>query len=535
MADFDLARHQGAPTLGIAASIASHVLALAVPLALFQTYDRILPNQAYGTTAVLAIGVSIAIVIEAILRYSRAVLFAYIGWAFESQMTARLLEHLLRADARAVHRLGTSTLTHTLRAVWQVRDFWSGNAAVALHELPFALLYILLIAYIGGWLALIPLLLTTAGLLAALATVRSMTRAVRDVEDAQAARRTLGLGAFNGFVEIKAMAAETLITTRYRAAVARVMDAMARVEIRMALITENGALLGQLATIGVVTAGAFMVVAGELTTGGLAACSLLAGRSLGPAMGAFLYLARRAEKEEAERKIAQALSLPLAPVWKDGTGGDRRPFAGGTVVLSGEILDGGTVSVPQGTFVHIDAPDSLVATRVLRSVARLDDSLPLQVTFDGLPSAAYDPYSLRRGVTKARARAELIRGSLLDNLTLFSPQYEARAIQLAERLGLSAFIDGLRQGYLTPVGPTGAEIVSPGMAARIDLIRALVRQPAILCLDRVDGPLDLDGEKRLVALLKELKGKTTVFIVSTDPALVALADRTIRLVRRKAA
>ena len=73
--DYD-AKPLGATPLAIAASLAIHILALAVPIALFQTYDRILPNQAYGTTFVLAVGVTVAIVLEAVLRYARAVLFA---------------------------------------------------------------------------------------------------------------------------------------------------------------------------------------------------------------------------------------------------------------------------------------------------------------------------------------------------------------------------------------------------------------------------------------------------------------------------
>jgi ATP-binding cassette, subfamily C, bacterial LapB len=157
VANFSLAEPRGATAPTIAASIASHLLALAVPLALLQTYDRILPNQAYGTTFVLGVGVTVAIVLEAALRYARSVLFAHVGSAFESQMTVRILEHVLRADSRAFHQLGIPDLSHAVRGVAEVREFWSGNAAVALHELPFALIYILLIAYIGSWLALIPL------------------------------------------------------------------------------------------------------------------------------------------------------------------------------------------------------------------------------------------------------------------------------------------------------------------------------------------------------------------------------------------
>ena len=537
VANFGLAEPRGAIAPGVAASVASHLLALAVPLALLQTYDRILPNQAYGTTVVLAVGVTVAIVLEAALRYARSVLFAHVGSAFESQMTVRILDHVLRADSRAFHQLSIPDLSHAVRGVGEVREFWSGNAAVALHELPFALIYILLIAYIGSWLALIPLGFTILALIAALFVARSTARALRDVEAAQLKRWKLGWGIFLGIVEAKAMAAETLLTRRYRDAVAPEMDATARVENETAVLTENGALLAQLSTIGILTAGAFMVLDGELTTGGLAACTLLAGRSVGPATSAPLYLSRRGQRLEAEGKINKILSLPLAPVWAGEAAGEMRRFTGGTIVLSGQALHrhGGSVSIPQGTFVHVDVPNSPVAAMTLATITRLEDSLGLSITFDGRPSSAYDPQIFREGVTMASSRGELIRGTLLDNLTLFSPRYEAAAIELSERLGLSVFIDGLRQGFMTPVGPGGADIVSPGIAARIGLIRALVRQPLVLCLENADGSLDLEGVKRLCQLLKELKSHTTVFIVSSAPALLQLADMRIRVDRRRTA
>jgi ATP-binding cassette, subfamily C, bacterial LapB len=534
MASLSVAKPPGATAVSVAASIVSHILALAIPLALLQTYDRILPNQAYGTTLVLALGVTVAIVLEAIVRYTRAVLFAYVGSAFEAEMTVRVLDHVMHADTKAVHQLSIADLSDAIRATGEVRDFWSGNAAVALHELPFAAIYIVLIAYIGGWLALIPMLFTVLALLAALAVVRAGAKAQRDAHDAQLQRQKLGWGIFKGIVEAKAMAAETLLTRRYRDAVALVMEATARATNWMSIIRENGSLMAQLSTIGIVTAGAFMVVAGELTTGGLAACTLLAGRSVGPAMGAFGYLSRRHQRLEAEGSIDKVLSLPLAPVWAGEDNGGKLHFTGGPIVLSGKALHmhGGSVTIPQGTFVHVDAPNSPVGTMTLRTVMRLEDSLGISVTFDGRPVSAYDPQSFRECATKASSNAELIRGTLLDNLTLFSPNYEAAAIQLSERLGLSTFVDGLRQGLMTPVGSGGTEIVSPGIAARIGLVRALVRDPLILCLDNADGSLDLDGVAKLHDLLKELKGHATVFLVSSSPTLLQLADMKVRVDRR---
>lgn len=514
----------------VAASVGAHLLSLAIPLALLQTYDRILPNQAYATTFVLASGVTVAILLEAVLRYGRAVLFARVGAAYENKMTLRITNHLMRADGKAVHALGTPALTAAVKAVGQARDFWSGNAAASLYELPFAAIYILLIAYLASWLALIPLALTAGAFVAAQLITRQANQALSDLEMAEAQRRDLTWGIFGGIALIKAMAAESMLTRRYRDAVARTMIANGRVEDRMGLMRENGSLLGQISTIAVATFGAVMVVSGHLTTGGLAASTLLAGRSIGPTMAAFTYLARLGQQREAERKIDAVLSLPEAPLWLGENG--QRSFEGGTIEITGDAIAGGRASIARGSVVQVDASDGLMATQLLEAVAQLDDTLGLTVTFDGLPCAAFDRLSLKQKIVTVSTYTELIQGTLLDNLTLFSPQYNADAIKLMEQLGLNAFVDGLRRGVMTLVGPASREAVSPGIAVRIGLIRALVRRPAILCLDEVGGALDLDGMRRLMEILRLLKGHITIFLVSTNPTLLDLADMKIHAIRR---
>lgn len=517
----------------VAASICAHLLSLAIPLALLQTYDRIIPNQSYATTAALAIGVTIAIVLEALLRYSRAAMFARAGSVVESKMILRVFSHLLHANGNEVHKLGPPELSDTIRAVGQAREFWSGSAVAALHELPFVLIYIGLIAYLAAWLALVPLALVLIGFVAALIISRIARSPQVDALGSQADRRRITWGIFSSIVLIKAMAAETLLTRRYRDIVARNMEAANRIESLEALIRENGGLLAQLSTIGVVTFGAFMVIDGNLTTGGLAACTILSGRSISPALAAFAYLTRHERRTEAEAKVSRVLSLPLAPLWSGPSG--NQPFNGGTMDIAGSVITGGSVRVEAGAFVRVEADDALTRTSFLEGVAQLDASLGLEIRFDGQPVSAFDPVSVQRKVVLASARTEMVAGTLLDNLTLFSPEYNAEAIRLVDQLGMSAFVAALRRGVMTPIGPSGPANISPGIAVRIGLARALVRHPAVICLDEVSGALDLDGMRRLTDALKSLKGHTTVFLASSNPALTQLADTTISLTTPDAA
>ena len=115
-------------------TIVIHLLALALPLALLQIYDRILPSQSYGTTVMLVIGVATAIICEALLRYGRMSLFARYAARYEAQTLFDVFKRLLRTDIDKVERMGIASVMDSVRAVSTVRDWWSGSAAVGLYE-----------------------------------------------------------------------------------------------------------------------------------------------------------------------------------------------------------------------------------------------------------------------------------------------------------------------------------------------------------------------------------------------------------------
>ena len=121
----------------------------------------------------------------------------------------------------------------------------------------------------------------------------------------------------------------------------------------------------------------------------------------------------------------------------------------------------------------------------------------------------------------------LVPGSILNNLTLYDPRYNASVAEYSSALGLQSHIDKLRNGILTEVGPGTAEHLDEGIYQRIAIIRALLRQPRILLLDHAASGIDIDGIKRLAELLKSLQGKTTVLIATYKEPLIAACNRSI--------
>ena len=145
-----------APSI-LLASVFINILSLALPITLIQVYDRILPNEALSSLSWLAAGVAGALFLEAILRISRTYLSGWMGIHFELIVGGGAFKRLTSTGIADFERDGLGTHLDRLSAVNILRDFYSGNAFQILLDLPFALLFVVVVGYLAGPLALIPL------------------------------------------------------------------------------------------------------------------------------------------------------------------------------------------------------------------------------------------------------------------------------------------------------------------------------------------------------------------------------------------
>ena len=139
-------------------SVFINILSLALPFTMLQIYDRILPNEAYGTAVVLVVGVGIAILLELLLRYARSWLLASSAANYELTTISKLVDSLMKADYHHMESLGSGAIAQGLKGVGEMREVYSGQAAVAMMDLPFVMIFLGLVAYIGGPLVFIPIL-----------------------------------------------------------------------------------------------------------------------------------------------------------------------------------------------------------------------------------------------------------------------------------------------------------------------------------------------------------------------------------------
>lgn len=513
----------------LAVSLVSHLLGLALPLAMLQIYDRILPSQSFGTATFLVGGVAVAIILDAILRYGRQALFANLGAGYEARATIAALNRLQHADIEAAEARGTAAVSDALRAIGQVRDFWSGQAGVALYEVPFVVIYIALIAYIGGWLAVIPICLFAASLAFAAIWNKRIVRAAGDVEQLSDQRRDFTWSMFGALDYLKAIGSEASLASMWRRINARYMLRSAELEVRMSWIRENATAISQLSTALIVAFGAINVINGNMTTGMLAACTMLAGRSIGPAMASLGHWSQLSRVREAEARVNDLLDLPLNTALAPNATHAGPKIEQGSIEINAPSFLEKPLEIKAGEIVHLNAPDAPITSQLMSAIAGLSNDDDIEVSVGGHALSEYASADYREAVMLVAGSLALVPGTILNNLTLYDPRYNADVRTFSEALGLQEYVDKLRNGILTEVGPGTAEHLDEGIYQRIAIIRALVRKPRILLLDHAASGIDLDGIKRLAEVLDGLRGQTTVLVATYDETLLGACDRSVDL------
>src|SRR5713101_4259555 len=150
---------EGARLPLLIASAGINLLALALPIFILQIYDRVLPNGATTTLFVLIVSLAVALAFDAALRALRAYVATWDGARFEHIVRYRAVERLLRAPLSHFERSTPGSYLERINAVGSMRDFHASQLLLSAVDLPFALILLVLIAYLGSWLVLVPLTL----------------------------------------------------------------------------------------------------------------------------------------------------------------------------------------------------------------------------------------------------------------------------------------------------------------------------------------------------------------------------------------
>lgn len=120
----------------------------------------------------------------------------------------------------------------------------------------------------------------------------------------------------------------------------------------------------------------------------------------------------------------------------------------------------------------------------------------------------------------------ILKRSIKANLFYGSDVNENRINELCEKLGIDKIIDN--RGYDYEINSLNKNL-SGGEQKRFAIIRTINKYSPIYVFDEPTAELDYENREKVISILKELKGLSTILIATHDEELLKIADKTFHI------
>ena len=511
-----------------------NVFAIASPMFTMNVYDRVVPNAAYETLWALAIGVALVLLMDLGLRKLRSRFVDEASARIDVQISAHLMERVLgmRLENRPQ---SVGSFASNLRGFEQVREVIASTTVTALIDLPFAMLFLLVIVMLSPWMA-IPVLVGFIAVLFAGWVIQDKLHALAEsTYRASAMRNATLVESLTGIETIKSQGAENVIQARWE----KTNVFLAGTTVKMRALSQGASYLTnwilQMVTVVMIIVGVYLIGQRMLTMGGLIACSMLASRALMPA-GQIVALLMQ---YQGARTALEGLNLIMQqPIERpEGKACIHRAKLKGEIEFrnvsfqypgrSDNALEGVSLRIKPGERVALIGRVGSGKSTLQRLMLGLYQPTAGAVLLDGVDLRQLDPADLRRNVGYVSQDVMLFFGSLRENITFGLPYADDGSIVAAADLaGLSDFVNRHPHGFDMNVGERG-ESLSGGQRQSVGLARAVLHNTPVLLLDEPTSAMDFSTEATITQRLGDFSRDKTVVLVTHRTSLLALVNRVI--------
>jgi ATP-binding cassette subfamily C protein LapB len=518
----------------LAAAALINVFALAMPIFTMNVYDRVVPNNAVETLWMLAGGLLLVLGVDYMIRLLRGHFVDLASSRIDLKLSALIMEKVLgmRLAARPA---SVGSFAANLRAFESVRDFIASATVTALIDLPVALLFLFVMLLISWPLVLFPVL----GIIGVIIYSYIIQYKMRELSEttfrAAALRNATLIESLTALETIKANGAEGLMQAKWESSAAFLARTSASLRLLSSSAMNGTATIAQLVSLMMVIAGVYLINERWLTMGGLIACTMLAGRALGP-LGQIVGLLMQFENAKtALAGLEQIMSTPgerteeASFVHRPEIKGEIE-FRNVTFKYPGhnqEVLRNVSFRIKPGERVVVLGRVGSGKTTLHKLMLGLYQPTEGAILLDGVDLRQLDPADLRRNVGYVEQDTLLFYGSLRENIALRAPYADDLAVVTAAEIGgLSAFANRHPEGYDMVIGERGASL-SGGQRQGVAIARAVLLDPPVLLLDEPTSSMDYSSENNFKDSLRGFIENKTMVIVTHRQSLIDLAERMI--------
>jgi ATP-binding cassette, subfamily C, bacterial LapB len=517
------------------ATVVANVLTLATVFFAMTVFNRVIPTQAITSLWTLTIGVTIAMLLEFGMRWLKAMLVDEGGKRADLAVNATLLREIM--SVRLDHRpQSIGIFASSMRDFDALRDFMSSSLFVTVADLPFVVLFLLVIWLIAGPLVLIPLVVLILLIIVSFAVQPTLMRAMRENMKQAGEKQSVLVESLLNLEMLKAHNAENYLQRRWEKSNAAAVSSFMKIRRVNAWVSGLTTTLSQATTVAMLVLGVFMIIDNTLTIGALIAVNILVGRILGPVSQTVQLATRYQQAKNALEMLDGLVRRPrdrnhdqryfTPPGFEGHLVADNLEFSypGPQPAL---VIDKVSVALGPGEHLALLGPVGCGKSTLLRLLSGLYKPSSGSVRIDNLDMLQLEPSELRNRIGYVGQEAQLFMGSLRENLVLSDTWItDERIMEALTSLGLHAMVASHPRGLDMPLTEAGGGL-SGGQRQLLAVVRMMLRDPVYVFMDEPTANMDQDTEARVIRVLGEwLKGRTLV-ISTHRPQLLAWVDRIV--------
>lgn len=519
------------------ASFMINMFALAIPLFVMNVYDRVVPNAAFETLWVLALGVFLVILFDFILKSMRGYFIDSASKRVDVRVSSAIFYQILgmKMENRPQSVGGFVNIVQSFEVF---RDFITSSTVTVLVDLPFVFLFIFIIYLIGGSLFIIPLAVLPIAIIVGLIIQLPLINLTRQSYQCGAEKQATLVEAIQGAEALKCTRAEGSMQQRWE----QVVLNSAKIGNKLRYFSNIGVSITQvcqqLVVVSIVVLGVYKINEGELTIGALIACTILSGRAIAPMAQVASLITRYFHAMNSLRVIDNIMNMPTETNFAKKY--LHRPNIEPSIQFKGvkfkypnadkSVFNDLSFSIQAGEKVAIMGTLGSGKSTIAKLIMGLYAPEEGTILLGDVDQQQINPADLRHQIGYMPQDIYLFFGSVKENITLGASYVDDTTILRAAHIaGVDRFVKKTPQGFDLQVGE-GGRFLSGGQRQAVALSRALLLTPNILILDEPCSSMDIASEKLVCDALKSNIPKETTLILATHSiSMLQLVDRIIVL------
>lgn len=521
----------------IFASLLTNIFGLLVPLYSMNVYDRVVPNNTFSTLWVLSIGIIVVLLFDFILKQIKSHFVDTASKNADIVLSSNLLEKILGMQI-SDRTLSVGALANHVKELETIREFFSSVTLLSFIDIPFAILFLALITYLGGiWFLVASIVFILLSLISSWLMQHAVAR--HTAQSFKTSNRKSGfmVETILGLETLKAFGAEGKTQqywenlSEHHATHYKHSNFFASFAINMIQMVTN------LNYVIFVMIGVYLISQQSLTMGGLIACSILGTRVITPFSQAVSLMMRMNQVMLAYKTINQIMQLKSERT-TDRSYFPKHEFTGRVVFKNVSFTyPGHSLQALHDVSFIVEPNDKLAVLGRIGSGKTTLEKLLLgfysptsgNILVDDVDLRQIDPADLRSQMGYVSQDIYLFSGTVLENIVLGEGNFTPKEIEHAiMQSGAINFIRHHPQGVNMQVGE-GGRFLSGGQKQTLGIARAILHNPPFLIFDEPTTMMDQQSEQWFLTHFKKLIENKTFIVISHNPNLLSLANKVLYL------